>query len=85
MNLVKLLVGFVLGLGPAAVAIWLLFGKLAPYIVSAIPQGQYHNLFGVLTYVAIALLGGIESVVIAFFIGIFVAGLFFTGLNVNKF
>jgi Kef-type K+ transport system membrane component KefB len=84
MNPLRFLVSIVIGVGPAAVAIWLLFCKLAPYIVSVIPQGQYHSLFAVLTYVALSLLGGIEAVVISFVLGMFVAGLFIVGSGKRK-
>jgi hypothetical protein len=73
---IRILIASLIGIGPAFVSVWLLFGKLAPYIVSVIPNGEYHKLFGVLVYIAIALLGGIEIPIICLIIGFMLANLF---------
>ncbi len=65
----KIILALIITLAPSAAAIYLLLS--APYIVTCIPNGTYHNLFGILTYFIIG--GGIAAILSIFLIGIIIS------------
>jgi hypothetical protein len=78
-DLLKLITGVIIGLGPAALIFYFWYFKFAAYIISVIPGGQWHALLGVLVYIVMTIFGGFEFVVASFILGIFLAGLFIVG------
>ena len=74
-NLLKLLFAGAFAFAPIYYTIHLLFYKLAPYIASLIPAGEWHALLAVAVYVAIAFLGGIELIILSLLLGFSIAGM----------
>lgn len=80
-DVVKFLTALFFAFGPAALVVWLLFGKLAHAIITAIPSGQFHDLLSVLTYVVIALFGGIELPFVILMLSFMIVGAFISESN----
>jgi len=83
----KSLLKLFLAIGIAVVPVWytihLLFFKLAPYVASLIPAGEWHALLAVAVYFAIALIGGIEIVLIVLMLSVSVAGFIISTISGN--
>ena len=76
-NPFKVLISFLLGVGPALTVIYFWYFRLCAYIVSVIPAGEWHALFGVIVYVAMTFVGGFELIAISFWLGCVFAAVFF--------
>lgn len=65
-----MLVMLAFSFGPPIVLGWLIFGKLANYIIINMFASGYHNVIGVfLTYFVLAIFGGTEVVLLMFWFG----------------
>ena len=76
-KVLKFITAVVVALGPIWLTVWGLFFKLAPYITSLIPAGEWHALLSVLVYFLISACGGIEIVIFAGIIGTGIATILF--------
>jgi hypothetical protein len=73
-SLLKLFLANAIAIAPVWYAIHLLFFKLAPYVASLIPAGEWHALLAAIVYIGIAVFGGIEIVVVVFMLSVSIAG-----------
>jgi len=69
----KRLIGLGVCWGIAVLLFWLVFFKLTPIIITAIPSGEWQSLVKILVYVVVGCLGGIGLPLVFFVVGIDIA------------